>query len=280
MFFSSETNDYIYHWEIPDQEKPQRWSRILEIGHLNVVEPSLLTITPQVDTSFLLLYVVQGQGIVTYRKRHFGLVPSDSILLRCEEGFSISNYDWEIKYIRFNIDHPGIDVDFPYHFDLSMKPQFERLYTRLDPRISKRRESRFTEDLDLLDWLSSAEESQVALTDSIDASIRSALIYIETNYHLPITVQEIATYCGYSPYYFCRRFRERMEIPIHRYLVVRRMRQAKFYLSSTSMKIEEIAVKCGYTNLSSFYVSFRKIEKRTPVEFRELSLKKARFHKI
>jgi AraC-like DNA-binding protein len=46
------------------------------------------------------------------------------------------------------------------------------------------------------------------------------------------------------------------------------MSAAKYYLSNTTMTIQEIALSCGFEDESAFCYSFRKREGKTPKQFR------------
>ncbi|HJC47589.1 MAG TPA: response regulator [Candidatus Lachnoclostridium pullistercoris] len=88
-------------------------------------------------------------------------------------------------------------------------------------------------------------------------SVREAIRYIHENYARDITLNEVAGHIYRSPEYFSRLFKAETGEKFSTYLTAYRIRRARDLLSSTDMKIYEIAYAVGYTSPSYFSKMYR-----------------------
>jgi AraC family transcriptional regulator len=100
--------------------------------------------------------------------------------------------------------------------------------------------------------------------------------YIEANLDRELSLAEIAEKLGMSPYYFCRQFKQAIDITPHAYIIQRRVEKAKSLLSDKEMSILTIALACGFANPSHFAKCFRKETGISPKEFRMSTLSNLR----
>lgn len=104
----------------------------------------------------------------------------------------------------------------------------------------------------------------------IDRKIRPVVAYIEKNYKLPVTLDEMAELIDVSKSYLCRVFKQAYGVTPVTFLLNYRVSKAKQLLISTDMKIRLLAVECGFNDTSYFCMVFKKSEGITPEEFRTL----------
>ena len=96
------------------------------------------------------------------------------------------------------------------------------------------------------------------------ALIEPAITKIFNDYNQNITIEELATLCHLSKYYFCRIFKEVTgDTPIN-YITRHRINIAKAMLKDKSKTIQEVATLCGYNDISYFYRCYKKITGKTP----------------
>ncbi|MGM7724782.1 AraC family transcriptional regulator [Metabacillus sp. Hm71] len=88
--------------------------------------------------------------------------------------------------------------------------------------------------------------------------ITKALSFIQTHYHEPITLDEIAAISGYSRYYFIKQFQQQLNMTPVQYLTKVRIQKAAELLRSTSLTVTDIAAQVGYANANYFNKVFRK----------------------
>ena len=98
--------------------------------------------------------------------------------------------------------------------------------------------------------------------------IRTVTTYLTQNFSKNISLKEMADIAGLSLYHFTRKYKKETGVTPHQFLLSTRMSAAKYYLSNTTMSIQEIALSCGFEDESTFCYSFRKREGQTPKQFR------------
>ena len=100
--------------------------------------------------------------------------------------------------------------------------------------------------------------------------------HIRTNYQdVNLSTESIADKAGYAPYYFSKLFRELVGININDFIRQVRLEKAKELLANTSLKAQEIAEMTGFSNISNFYLVFKKDVGLTPAVYREYSTGKS-----
>lgn len=99
--------------------------------------------------------------------------------------------------------------------------------------------------------------------------IEKAKEYINMNYALPLNLEIIAASVSLHPNYFHRIFKNSLGITPREYLTKTRLNNAKNFLLSTVLSIEEISLKCGFDSTSYFIKLFKKEYSITPAIYRE-----------
>lgn len=99
-------------------------------------------------------------------------------------------------------------------------------------------------------------------------AIKRVLRRIRTDYSKAITLEDLASEAELDPKYFCRIFRQLTgRTPID-YLIYYRIECAAELLCSTQDSVTEIALSCGFGDVSYFSRVFRKLKNQTPGEYR------------
>lgn len=94
------------------------------------------------------------------------------------------------------------------------------------------------------------------------------LMFLENNYANRITLNQIATSINVSPFRFCHIFRELTGSSFSRYLLQYRIAKAQEMLTYERKSITEIAMNCGFNNISYFNHIFKRTTGYTPGQFR------------
>lgn len=105
----------------------------------------------------------------------------------------------------------------------------------------------------------------------IGDDIEAVMEYINLNYHLPITLVEIAKMANLSPTYLSKKFRRITGVTFKEYLNYIRIRRASQALLTTDDSITQIATDCGFNGSNYFKDIFRKTTGFSPREFRKQS---------
>ncbi len=95
-----------------------------------------------------------------------------------------------------------------------------------------------------------------------------AITYIEQNFNSRITLDELASHCGISPTYFSEYFKKTTGMAPFDYINGYRVECASEMLIYTKKPITEIAISCGFNDLSYFSKTFRAYKGKTPRQYR------------
>ena len=99
--------------------------------------------------------------------------------------------------------------------------------------------------------------------------MKRVLAYIRDRYENTITLAELASLAGMTPKYFCRAFSQMTgKTPIE-YLNYYRVEQAGEQLLLTDRSITDIALGCGFNDMSYFSKTFFRYKGMSPSAYRK-----------
>lgn len=87
--------------------------------------------------------------------------------------------------------------------------------------------------------------------------IDRAIDLIESDYDQPLTLRDLATTAGLSPFHFAREFKSLTGVPPHRYLTAVRLRHAAALLAGGA-SVSFTCYEVGFGSLSHFVTAFRR----------------------
>ena len=106
--------------------------------------------------------------------------------------------------------------------------------------------------------------------DEADLSpVRKVLRYIKTTAPGEVTLADAARYVHMNPSYLSQLFKHEMNVNFVDYVTNLRITEAKRLLTSTTLRISEIACRLGYNDIAYFSNMFRKIIGISPSEYRK-----------
>ena len=85
--------------------------------------------------------------------------------------------------------------------------------------------------------------------------------YIEAHYKEAISLKVLADIAHFSPTYLSRMFHQETGCTLCSYINKKRIENAKRLLLQTEQSIQEIAIDCGFINISHFNRVFKKFAK-------------------
>jgi AraC-like DNA-binding protein len=118
-------------------------------------------------------------------------------------------------------------------------------------------------------WNKGGKTEGQEIKDSSMAVISQALDYISENYGQPLKVEDLAELCCISETHFRRVFTECMKTTPVEYVNRIRIKQACDELRKTNDSISAIAIKSGFTTLSTFNRNFKNVMGISPKEWRK-----------
>lgn len=96
-----------------------------------------------------------------------------------------------------------------------------------------------------------------------------ACIYISQNCSEQLTLESTAEHIGISKSYFSHLFKDYTQMTFVEYLTKERIRKAEKLFFGPKKKFIDIAFECGFTSISSFNRTFKRIKGISPSEFRK-----------
>ncbi len=92
---------------------------------------------------------------------------------------------------------------------------------------------------------------------------------IHDHYNMSLTIESIARMIHFTPNYIGATFKAIRKMSIGRYLTQVRLQKAEELLQNPLMQIGDIAMMCGYENITYFHTIFKKERGITPSEYRQ-----------
>ncbi len=86
--------------------------------------------------------------------------------------------------------------------------------------------------------------------------LQAVFDFIEANYHLPITLSDVAQAAGYSPAYLTTLVGRQTGRTVARWIIERRMAEARQILENSDQSVEQVARTVGYVNSRHFFRQF------------------------
>ncbi|HEX7390274.1 MAG TPA: AraC family transcriptional regulator [Acidiphilium sp.] len=99
------------------------------------------------------------------------------------------------------------------------------------------------------------------------ATLRRIVDFIEARIADPLTIADLASCAGLSPYHFAHAFKRSTGESPHGFVLRRRIERAKAGLR-TGLPLAEISAACGFSSQSHFTARFRAATGVTPAKFR------------
>lgn len=104
--------------------------------------------------------------------------------------------------------------------------------------------------------------------DKLDDVVHQAVVWMSENLHTDINVDKLASDMAVSPRTFIRRFNQATGKPPKQYLQKLRINEAKRLLEMTTLSIDQITQRVGYSDVSSFRRLFKREVDLSPTEYR------------
>lgn len=101
--------------------------------------------------------------------------------------------------------------------------------------------------------------------------IGAVLSFMEENFHLSLSLKDMADVIDVSTHFLCRLFKQHLNTTPFKYLLKLRVQKAKhLFFEYPELLVKEVSQKVGYTDISYFCSVFKEQEGITPSEFRKM----------
>lgn len=230
-------------------------------------------------------FVLRGKGHVVWRGKTYSVSPGQLLLLDLTEEheyYAEPEDPWEIIWVRFDgaqaaeyhralqcAKNPVLNIRTP----LLVKRMFEDLVSLFEQRPPG---YEFTASSLLTQIFTDAA---IALAEHDHSTNKGAPLrypehvhqvirYIEDNFRLTLTTEELANHVFISPGYLSRTFKLATGCTVTEYIIKHRLQVAKKLLTQTDKSLGEVAQAAGFCSQSYFSKLFKRDEGVSPLLYR------------
>ena len=108
-------------------------------------------------------------------------------------------------------------------------------------------------------------------TGNMDAKVvNSVMTYVNNHYKEELTLEEVASFAGFSRYYFSRSFKKQTGYSFKEYLCQKRVQVAMDLLIRTNRSMRDVALESGFGSVATFNRVFREKKGCTPSQYRTI----------
>jgi len=108
-----------------------------------------------------------------------------------------------------------------------------------------------------------------AASDQTSSISEKAKRFIEQNYHIDLSLNDLANHIFVSPYHLSHTFKNDVGLSPIQYLIQHRIEVSKKLLQTSNLPISEIAYSVGYPNSNYFNLIFKKLTGMSPGKYRK-----------
>lgn len=118
-----------------------------------------------------------------------------------------------------------------------------------------------------------SEEISARVTGIAHKKVKEILLYIHNNFNQEISIQSLSDKFYLSPNYLCQLFKKEVGENFVEYISKQRIQYACKLLDETDLSINQIGEKCGFNDYFYFTRIFKRINNKTPTQYRDRVLR-------
>ena len=100
--------------------------------------------------------------------------------------------------------------------------------------------------------------------------ITAVMTYINNHYREELSLEDVASFAGFSRYYFSRSFKRQTGYSFKDYLCQKRLQVAMDLLIRSNTPMREVAIESGFGSVATFNRVFREKKGCTPTQYRAI----------
>ncbi len=239
---------------------------------------------PHGSDDWLLLYTVEGAGLITHHRLAMPLLPGEAVLFRPGEPQDYRTEphvgSWSLRWAHFRprphwrawLRWPR-PADGPGRLRVNAPEIRSGIVSALARLVSlSRRGWAGTDDLrmnaleEALLWFDLSARAHDRWT--IDERVRLAMDYLAAHTERPFALAPLARHCGLSVSRLSHLFKEETGVTLQQYGEEVRLREAQQLLTHTSLPTKEIAAAVGFEDPYYFSKRFRRFAGSAPSHWR------------
>lgn len=273
------SDDSIRIINTPSSSAKRTFFYVQEMGYFKTM-PSYFTERVGL-ASFLILYTLNGKGVLNYDGDEYILEKGDCFFVDCMNYHKYQTYDnsgWEFLWLHFyGASSAGYYDEFTRNgfriINIETGGDFESSFREL-LEVNKNRGmfSEVRSSAGIMDILTSLLMfDQISQNDlyGIPDYIKNTIKYVDKHFKEDITLEGLSKLQHVSKYHLSREFKRFYGITIREYIINSRVTYAKELLKYTDLTVNEISYSCGIENVSHFINLFSDREEMTPLAYRK-----------
>lgn len=243
---------------------------------------------PFIRNHYLFHYVISGKGTLltddtSNHSEEYHIEAGNGFLIepgRVNTYFADRNDPWEYTWIEFGglrakeiLESAGLTSDSPVYVPCSSQAR-DRIQETMLYLANHAQESPLHQIGNLyliMDAIlnGSSKKRTIQGGKLSEFYAKEAITFIEQNYALPLTVEDMAGRCNLDRSYFGKIFKETMGQSPQEFLIRYRMTKAAELLKLSDLSIGEISIQVGYPNQLHFSRAFKKVFDVSPRTYRQ-----------
>lgn len=249
---------------------------VQETGYNKLIKPH--NTSRKELNSFLFVYVHNGKGVLEFEGETYQIGKGQCFYIDCMKKhryYSSKDEPWEIYWVHFN------GATSKEYFDSFYKNEIPVFYP-IDPMATERYMVNILEANKDHSYEAEVKSSQIivslltqALTGknqssrSISEIAQKSHQYIDNHFIEKLTLEHLECELFVSRFHIEKEFKKAFGVTVFEYVISKRINLAKKLLRFSDESIEEVAIKCGFSNQSYFNRQFKKAEGMTGTAFRK-----------
>ena len=235
------------------------------------------------DSGYLLAYVKQGEGLVSFADEKHELSAGKGVFLTpsCLKTAEISanTEDFKINWVLLKgscakdiLATLSFKNSFVFDINscLALDSYFEKI-TRAKVHRS-RKTAQQTESVLLysliLEFNRLFTYSSLGNQEVLLEQLQPVFDYIDNNFQNEISLEQLADTVDLSPQYVCRIFKKCTNMRPFEYITKKRIEEAKRLILRGGLAVNEIASTVGYSDCSYFCAVFKRLVGTSPIGYR------------
>lgn len=225
-----------------------------------------------------ILYCTRGKGTLVLNGKKISVKPYYAIFLpaRCPHEYYSEGDVWDIHwvvpagYAAENI-FKQLHMTEPAVYILGELKTLEHIFRKMhsilrsDSLFGNYKAAGYLYDF-IIEFYSVISSTRAF--DSPNSTLTAILDYININFALPVSMEDLCAVSGVSKQHICRLFRNTLNCRPMEYVAKRRIQAAKELLTGSDKSIENIAIQTGFGSISYFCKQFKRYEGITPSMFK------------
>lgn len=248
-------------------------------GGYNSIHPQHFDVTRPAGIPCYALLHIKSRSYFIIDRKTMVVEPGHMVLISPNTPYHYRGLDGEYKndWLHFDCDNSDLSKERllfnepiplanPAHFSL----YFQQLLWEMNYAGPDYKDQNIEWNMRLLinNLLQTMEATSSKFPYSPYASrLQNMRLTMQTQVHHDYTPQELASVLGISPSHFQHLYKDFFGLPFRADLINMRIEHAKELILSTNLKLDQVAVRCGYANEQHFYRQFRQKTGMTPKEF-------------